>query len=234
MTDPAAALRENEHIEYSANASGDEMWFQDMDGDGKPDLVIGGSKTTVDYIQSASLRCYDVQLSSGNGGGIIIVFPDYSHMEQYGHASFAMQAYKDRNGSLMFTHTKFYASTSPDPGRDPRFAGAFDIFEYSFTKGDPEDNKKKKLYYTYDPRQGSGEDAFYCSDGNDNKITAANAKKQFNNYYASKTPLRANIKTINYQSYMNNMTQQQRKQALMDSYYAFSYNEDKTIWQRGV
>ena len=75
-TDPAAALKNNEHIEYYDNASGEEMWFQDMDGDGKPDLVVGGSRITVDYIQSANLRCYDVQLSSGNGGGIIIVFPD--------------------------------------------------------------------------------------------------------------------------------------------------------------
>lgn len=225
---PAAAFMTYYGYRGHEGAMQDEMWFQDMDGDNIPDLVVGGYSAIVDGIQGR-VHCFEIQLSKGNGGGIIHLLVDYSSKDKHGHDAFKMQAYKDNNGSLLFTHTDFYAYTSPDPERDPKYAGAFTIFEYSFAKELPEKNKKKILYYTHNPKLGSGEDAFSCSDGNGSRITAANAKKLFNNYYASKTPLKANIKTINYQNYMNNMSQEQRKQALMDSYYAFSYTQDKTI-----
>ncbi len=225
---PAAAFMTYYGYRGHEGAMQDEMWFQDMDGDNIPDLVVGGYSAIVDGIQGRT-HCFQIQLSKGNGGGTIHLLLDYSSKDKHGHDAFMMQAYKDNNGSLLFTHTDFYAYTSPDPESDPKYAGAFTIFEYSFAKELPEDNKKKILYYTYNPKLGSGEDAFSCSDSNGSRITAANAKKLFNNYYASKTPLKANIKTINYQNYMNNMSQEQRKQALMDSYYAFSYTQDKTI-----
>lgn len=225
---PAAAFMTYYGYRGHEGTMQDEMWFQDMDGDNIPDLVVGGYSAIVDGIQGRT-HCFQIQLSKGNGGGTIHLLLDYSSKDKHGHDAFMMQAYKDNNGSLLFTHTDFYAYTSPNPESDPKYAGAFTIFEYSFAKELPEDNKKKILYYTYNPKLGSGEDAFSCSDSNGSRITAANAKKLFNNYYASKTPLKANIKKINYQNYMNNMSQEQRKQALMDSYYAFSYTQDKTI-----
>lgn len=224
---PAANLALDEHLLSNEDNKHDEMWFQDMDGDEVPDFIIGGSLTSLDYIQGA-VRCYDIQLSSGNGGEIVILMPDYAHKQKYGHKSFMMQAYKDKNGTLMFTHTQFHAYTSGDPDMDMNYAGAFTIYEYSFANGKGETDKKQILYYTYDPRQGSSENAFSCTDGSGKKITASAAKQMYNNYYSSKTPLKANVKTINYQKYMN-MTQKQRKQALMDSYYAFSYTENKRI-----
>ena len=225
---PAAAFMTYYGYRGHEGTMQDEMWFQDMDGDNIPDLVVGGYSAIVDGIQGR-VHCFEIQLSKGNGGGTIHLLLDYSSKGKHGHEAFKMQAYKDNNGSLLFTHTDFYAYTSPDPQRDPNYAGAFTIYEYSFANRKGEEDKKQILYYTYDPKLGSGEDAFSCSDSNGSRITAANAKKLFNNYYASKTPLKANIKTINYQNYMNNMSQEQRKQALMDSYYAFSYTENKSI-----
>ena len=225
---PAAAFMTYYGYRGHEGTQQDVMWFQDMDGDNVPDLVVGGYSTAVDGIQGR-VHCFEIQLSNGNGGDIVHLLLDNSSKSKHGHEAFMMQAYKDKNGSLMFTHTQFYAYTSPDPQRDPNYAGAFTIYEYSFANRKGDKDKKQILYYTYDPRNGSSESAFSCTDGSGKKITASAAKQLYNSYYSSKTPLAANVKTINYQKYMREMTQQQRKQALMDSYYAFSYNEDKTI-----
>lgn len=225
---PAAAFMTYYGYRGHEGTQQDVMWFQDMDGDNVPDLVVGGYSVVVDGIQG-SAHCFEIQLSKGNGGGIVHLLLDNSTKSKHGHEAFMMQAYKDKNGALMFTHTQFYAYTSPDSQRDPNYAGAFTIYEYSFAGGKGDSDKKQILYYTYDPRQGTSENAFSCTDGNGKRITASAAKQMFNSYYSSKTPLRANVKTINYQKYMREMTQEQRKQALMDSYYAFSYTDNKRI-----
>lgn len=225
---PAAAFMTYYGYRGHEGTQQDVMWFQDMDGDNVPDLVVGGYSVAVDGIQG-SAHCFEIQLSNGNGGDIVHLLLDNSSKSKHGHEAFMMQAYKDKNGSLMFTHTQFYAYTSPDPQRDPDYAGAFTIYEYSFANRKGDKDKKQILYYTYDPRNGSSESAFSCTDGSGKKITASAAKQLYNSYYSSKTPLAANVKTINYQKYMREMTQQQRKQVLMDSYYAFSYTENKSI-----
>ncbi len=225
---PAAAFMTYYGYRGHEGTEQDVMWFQDMDGDNVPDLVVGGYSVAVDGIQGMT-HCFQIQLSNGNGGGTVHLLLDNSSKSKHGHEAFMMQAYKDKNGTLMFTHTQFYAYTSPDPQRDPNYAGAFTIYEYSFANGKTDDDKKQILYYTHDPRQGSSENAFSCTDSSGKKITASAAKQIYNNYFSSKTPLSANIKTINYQKYMREMNQQQRKQALMDSYYAFSYTENKSI-----
>ena len=225
---PAAAFMTYYGYRGHEGTQQDVMWFQDMDGDNVPDLVVGGYSTAVDGIQGR-VHCFEIQLSNGNGGDIVHLLLDNSSKSKHGHEAFMMQAYKDKNGTLMFTHTQFYAYTSGDPDMDMNYAGTFTIYEYSFAGGKGDSDKKQILYYTYDPRNGSSESAFSCTDGSEKKITASAAKQLYNSYYSSKTPLAANVKTINYQKYMREMTQQQRKQVLMDSYYAFSYTEKKSI-----
>ncbi len=207
--------------------SEDVMWFQDIDGDGKPDLVLGGHTAVTPKTGQGVSNCYCLYLSSGQGSDYLEFKPDYAHRNKYGHNAFVLQAYRDKNGALMFTQTQFHAYTSGDGG-DPKYAGNFGLYEYDFKNGKSEKDKKLLLYYGYHPQFGSGADAFSCSDGNYNNITAAQAKKFYKNYYSDKTPLKANVKTIKYSDYLK-MSQKQRQKALTESYYAFSYTVDKSI-----
>lgn len=201
----------------------DEMWFQDIDGDGKPDLVLGGHSAVTPKTGQGRSNCYCLYLSSGQGSDYLEFKPDYAHKNKYGHDAFVLQAYKDKNGKLMFTQTQFHAYTSGEP-RDPRYAGTFGLYEYDFKNGKSEKDKKELLFYSYDPSVGS----FNCSDENHNGITAVQAKQFYNNYYSDKTPLKAKVKTIKYKDYLK-MNQKQRKKALTDSYYDFSYTVDRSI-----
>lgn len=207
----------------------DEMWFQDMDGDGVPELVVGGySVGGIPEMGQGQVHCYEVQNYKNNKSTIIHLRPDYDNKTKHGHNAFLMQAYKDKSGSLVFLHTQFNAF-SYAPEMDPRFAGTFKMYQYSFKDSDPDKNKKEILSFSYDPSQSSVNDAFSFYSPSDQRLTVSQGKAIYNNYYSGKTPLRANIKPINYQNYMYNMTQEQRKQALMDSYYSCSYTVDTSI-----
>lgn len=206
----------------------DEMWFQDMNGDGKPDLVVGGySVGGIPGMGQGQVHCFNVQINGGSACTIHLR-PDYQNKSKHGHDAFVLQGYKDKNGNITFTHTQFYAYTSGDHP-DPRYAGSFTWYEYNFKSNNPENDKRQLMLYYYDTRNGKGANAFTCYSASNQLISASQAKKIYNNYYNSKTPLKANIKTINYQDYMYNMTQEQRKKALMDSYYSFYYSEDTSI-----
>ena len=207
----------------------DEMWFQDMDGDGIPELVVGGySVGGIPGMGQGQVHCFEIQNYNTHLGGTVHLRPDYDNKSKHGHNAFVMQAYKDKDGSLIFVHTQFHAA-SYAPEQDPRFAGTFIMYEYSFNTRSPDDNKKEIMTFTYNPKQSSVEDAFSFSTPSNGRSNAAQGKALYNSYFAGKTPLKANIKPINYQQYMYNMTQEQRKKALMDSYYSFSYTVDTSI-----
>ena len=206
----------------------DEMWFQDMDGDGDPDLVVGGfSVGGIEGMGQGQVYCFDVMINGGTGGTVHLR-PDYAHLGKHGHNAFVMQAYKESSGKLVFMHTQFYRYTS-DPGNiDPKYAGTFTIYKYDFNTTNPDQSKREILGYSYDTRQGEA-NAFSAYLQDKGRISASQAKSIYNSTYSAMTPLKAIIKTINYQQYMNSMDQQQRKKALMDSYYSFSYTADNSI-----
>ena len=207
--------------------SEDVMWFQDIDGDRKPDLVLGGHTAVTPKTGQGRSNCYCLYLSSGQGSDYLEFKPDYAHRNKYGHNAFVLQAYTDKNGELMFTQTQFHAYTSSE-NSNPKYAGTFGMYEYDFKNGKSEKDKKLLLFYGYEPKSSSGQGYFSCHDGNDNSLTAAQAKKFYKNYYSDKTPLKANVKTIKYSDYLK-MTKKQRQKALTESYYAFSYTVDKSI-----
>ncbi len=226
---PAAAFMTYYGYRGHEGAMQDEMWFQDMDGDNIPDLVVGGySVGGIPEMGQGQVHCFEIQNYNSHMGGTVHLRPDYDNKSKHGHNAFVMQAYKDKDGSLIFVHTQFHAA-SYAPEQDPRFAGTFIMYQYSFNTVSPDTNKKEIMAFTYDPKQSSADDAFTFISPSNGRLNAAQGKALYNSYFAGKTPLKANIKPINYQQYMYSMTQQQRKKALMDSYYSFSYTVDTSI-----
>lgn len=214
--------------EYGFNGDAqDEMWFQDIDGDNKPDLVLGGHAAVTPKTGQGQSHCFCLYLSSGVKSDYLEFKPDYDHKGKYGHNAFVLQAYKGTDGKVFFTQTQFHAYTSGEHP-DPRYAGTFGLFKYDFNNGKTEADKVEMLHYSYDTRQGSGLNAFSFSNGNGQEYTPQQAKKIYNNLYNGAAPLRANIKAINYKQFLK-LDHNQRQKALMDSYYAFSYSADKSI-----
>ena len=116
---------------------------------------------------------------------------------------------------------QFYAYTGTDLPED---AGAYTLNEVVLGENDKKVRCTEKIYFNYD-----GENKKYSSFkvGND-ETTSSEVINAYNNYFADKTPLKASVKTIKKLDYLK-MTQEERKKALTESYYAFKYTEDKSI-----
>lgn len=202
------------------HAENDEMWFQDITGDDEPELIIGGYGL---MIGQSERKCFNVY--EKDNGGIAFGEDLYtlwsSNRSDYGHDAFSFTPYKDSNGKIILADGQFYAYTGADLPED---AGAYTLNEFVFGNSDKKIQCSVKIYFNYD-----SENKKYISlkVGND-EATSSEVINAYNNYFTDKTPLKASIKTIKKLDYIK-MTQEERKKALTESYYAFKYTEDKTI-----
>lgn len=202
------------------HAENDEMWFQDITGDDEPELIIGGYGL---MIGQSERKCFNVY--EKDNGGIAFGEDLYtlwsSNRSDYGHDAFSFTPYKDSNGKIILADGQFYAFTGADLPED---AGAYTLNEFVFGNSDKKIQCSVKIYFNYD-----SENKKYISlkVGND-EATSSEVINAYNNYFTDKTPLKASIKTIKKLDYIK-MTQEERKKALTESYYAFKYTEDKTI-----
>lgn len=197
----------------------DEMWFQDLTGDGEPELIIGGYGL---MIGQGERKCFNVY---EKGKDIIADGEDlytlWTGKKEYGHKAFTLQAYKDNNGNLMFVDKRLYEFTNTD---NPNGSGAYALSEFIFGKGNKNVQYSEKLNFSYNSENKKYSSFRVENDG----ISSNEVIKTYNNYFADKTPLKATVKTIKRLDYLK-MTQEERKKALTESYYAFKYTEDKSI-----
>lgn len=201
-------------------AEKDEMWFQDLTGDGEPELIIGGYGLMIGQEEQKCFTVYE------KDNGIIATGEDLytvwsSNRSDYGHDAFTFTPYKDSNGKIILADGQFYAYTGTDLPED---VGAYTLNEVVLGENDKKVRCTEKIYFNYD-----GENKKYSSFkvGND-ETTSSEVINAYNNYFADKTPLKASVKTIKKLDYLK-MTQEERKKALTESYYAFKYTEDKSI-----
>lgn len=203
-------------------AEKDEMWFQDLTGDGEPELIIGGYGL---MIGQGERKCFNVY--EKDNGAIALGEDLYtlwsSNRSDYGHDAFSFTPYKDSNGKIILADGQFHAYTGTDLPND---AGAYYLNEFSFDK-----NKENKistntiLSINY---QSKGSYSSFNIGNNHIDASSVEIINKYNNYFADKTPLKASVKTIKKLNYLK-MTQEERKKALTESYYAFKYTEDKSI-----
>lgn len=195
-----------------------EMWFQDIDGDGTPELIIGGYGMCINDPEEHFFSVY-------NENGLVEygLTTMWTNHHDYGHKAFTLHAYKDSSGNLSFADGELFEYTNSD---HPNGDGAYGLYTYTFGNSDNWTKAEEKFYFIKNSENGGNEyDSFKV---NDSSVDAENFKSSFNSYFSGKTPLKANVKTILLNDYKN-MTQPEREQVLTESYNAFSYEEDSTI-----
>ena len=195
-----------------------EMWFQDLDGDGTPELIVGGYGMRVNEPEQHFFAVYNKSGSVEDGLTTL-----WTSRRDYGHKAFTLQAYKDSSGNLSFADGELYEYTSSD---QPNGDGAYSLYTFTFGNSGSWTKSEEKFYFTKSSDNGS--EVYNSFKVSGSSVDAGKFKSSFNSYFSGKTPLKANVKTILLTDYKS-MTQSEREQALTESYNAFSYKEDSSI-----
>lgn len=195
-----------------------EMWFQDLDGDGTPELIVGGYGMRVNEPEQHFFAVYNKSGSVEDGLTTL-----WTSRRDYGHKAFTLQAYKDSSGNLSFADGELYEYTSSD---QPNGDGAYSLYTFTFGNSGSWTKSEEKFYFTKSSDNGS--EVYNSFKVSGSSVDAGKFKSSFNSYFSGKTPLKANVKTILLTDYKS-MTQAEREQALTESYNAFSYKEDSSI-----
>ncbi len=196
-----------------------EMWFQDLDGDGTPELIVGGYGMRVNEPEQHFFAVYNKSGSVEDGLTTL-----WTSRRDYGHKAFTLQAYKDSSGNLSFADGELYEYTSSD---QPNGDGAYGLYTFTFGNSGSWTKSEEKFYFTKSSDNGS--EVYNSFKVSGSSVDAGKFKSSFNSYFSGKTPLKANVKTILLTDYKS-MTQAEREQALTESYNAFSYKEDSSIY----
>lgn len=195
-----------------------EMWFQDLDGDGTPELIVGGYGMRVNEPEQHFFAVYNKSGSVEDGLTTL-----WTSRRDYGHKAFTLQAYKDSSGNLSFADGELYEYTSPGQSSGD---GAYGLYTFTFGNSGSWTKSEEKFYFTKSSDNGS--EVYNSFKVSGSSVDAGKFKSSFNSYFSGKTPLKANVKTILLTDYKS-MTQAEREQALTESYNAFSYKEDSSI-----
>ena len=191
-----------------------EIWFQDVTGDGEPEMIVGGYGMYLSQGESRIFEIYDKNGVVASGDQLTTMWTSSS---AYGHDAFTLQAYQDSNGQLLFADGSQMGFTSG--GSED--SGAYELTQYRFEGGY---SKQQLAYFGYYEDSGSFEPCIFGG----SQVSEAQLKSSINEFFSDKTPLKAEYKTIKLSDYKN-MSQSERTQALTESYNAAAYTEDNTV-----
>ncbi len=194
-----------------------EMWFQDVSGDGEPELIIGGYGIN---LYQPEIHIFEIMnendfIASGED-----LYTLWTSRRNYGHNAFTLQAFRDSDGSLVFADGRLYEYTG---SFDPNGSGAYELSEYRFNSNV---TSRDILYFNYNNLNGSDEFTSFLINGKD--VNAFDIVNEYKDYFSNKTPLKANIKTVGLSKYKK-MSKAEKTAALTESYNAFYYTEDTSV-----
>ena len=188
------------------------IWFQDVTGDGEPEMIVGGYGMYIGQGESRIFEIYNKNGALASGNDVTTMWTSSS---SHGHDAFTLQAYKDSSGSLFFADGAQMEFTSTNDG-----SAAYYLYKYSFGSSCTKDELLSFSYY-------KDENRFDSCKYKGSSVDAAKLKSSYNDFFSSATPLKASFKTVKLSDYKS-MSDSERTEALTRSYNAAGYTSDSS------
>lgn len=217
-----------------------ECWFQDIDMDGTPEFIVGGMGFQSDGIviqvyniykyKNGSLQRIEIngRTFSGEKEPYLEVLWD-GEEPHYGSGAFnnLLKVFKNNNtGKFLYTMEHKYDYTS-----DPDGGGVISFYVYNMNKDVLECDGNHIVYCSVDKNNIiNGNYRVYNHDG---EVDEQEFLKTYNSFFENLTPYKTTIKSIpctklsdGKSGYYDTMSLEQKKQALLSSYNAWSCKEN--------
>ena len=208
-----------------------ECWFQDLDMDGTPEFIVGGMEICLSLLVPDSCsnvyhiyKCVDDELKSINIKGyvnhgedleqILTITGDFSERDYGSNAFKLLQTFKnEKTGNYLHTLKTKYGATD---GSGTQFL----IFSYNMNGNELFEDEAYSIF----------------TDVNDSIVDDRDKDtiiKIYDDYFADLTPYKTTIKaipcsdkSIDMPNNYDQMADEEKKQALLDSYNAWSFEVD--------
>lgn len=217
-----------------------ECWFQDIDMDGTPEFIVGGMGFQSDGIviqvyniykyKNGSLQRIEVngRTFSGEKEPYLELLWD-GEEPYYGSGAFnnLLKVFKNNNtGEFLYTMEHKYDYTSDSDG-----GGVISFYVYNMNKDVFECDDNHIVYCSVDKNNIiNGNYRVYNHDG---EVDEQEFLKTYNSFFENLTPYETTIKSIpctklsaEKSGYYDTMSAEQKKQALLSSYNAWSCKEN--------
>lgn len=218
--------------EYSDVQFGhNECWFQDLDMDGTPEFIVGGMGLGLSEAISQVYHIYKYsngelkQIQVNNNKFLEVTWDGKS--PNYGSAGFELiqQFINNKTNSIVLTEEHKYNYTSGPAGG---------VISFSDYKISGTQLKSDSNYIVYCSVDGNGEiTGNYRVHTQEDETDEKSFIKTYDDFFADLTPYKTTIKavpcsdeSIDMPNNYDQMTDEEKKQALLDSYNAWSYEVD--------